>query len=94
MSREVGVVMIDGKEHNYGDVVPDGDRFLMIVSPEEALRVCRDIQIWFYGRFALGWFKGTPPEKMREGLDGIVRENWDLFTFAVEVEPTKPEYVG
>lgn len=87
-----GVIEIDEKCYNYGDIFQDGDRFLMIVSPEEALRICRDIQIWFYGRFALGWFKETPPEKMREGFDGIVRENWDLFTFAVEVDPPKPEY--
>ena len=93
MSREVGVVVIDGEEHNYGDVVPDGDRFLMIVSPKEALRVCRDIQVWHYGRFNFGWLKEYPPERMRVYFDDIDRESWGKYTFAVEVEPPKPEYV-
>jgi len=95
MSREVGVAVIDGEEHNYGDVVPDGDRFLMIVSPEEALRVCRDIQIWYYGSFSRMWCRrAIVPTTMRGVFDDIDREHWGKFTFAVEVEPPKPEYVG
>jgi len=86
--------VIDGEGHNYGDVVPDGDRFLMIVSPEEALRVCRDTQIWFYGYRTQSWRKDYSPEDMRVVFDNIILEIWDKYTFAVEVEPTKPEYGG
>lgn len=79
---------------NPGDIVelPDGRR-LMIVSPEEALRVCRDIQVWYYGTYSNEWCKERPPGDMRAIFDDIFLEIWGEYTFAVEVEPPKPEYV-
>lgn len=87
-----GVIEIDEKCYNYGDIFQDGDRFLMIVSPEEALRICRDIQIWYYNMYSNEWCKDSPPDGIREVFDGIVLEIWNRFTFAVEVDPPKPEY--
>ena len=87
-----GVIEIDEKCYNYGDIFQDGDRFLMIVSPEEALRICRDIQIWYYNMYSNEWRKDNPPEGMRKVFDNVDLKIWNRFTFAVEVEPPKPEY--
>lgn len=78
-----------------GDVVelPDGRR-LLVISPERAALICRDVQLWWYDEYqeyGKLWGRDHTPAYFRPA--GI---RWTASHFpdpsAVEIEPEKEEY--
>ena len=91
---------------NPGDVVwcEIQNKYLRVVSLEEADRICRDVQLYFYSPGSnFGWERDSLPSLYRSN-DDLFRSNSYLSTFltrafnygyinAVEVDVEKEEYV-
>lgn len=76
---------------NPGDIVelPDGRR-LMIVSPERAAAMCKDVQLWqLIGEV---WHKDVPLRVFREAIGAWHAGYFTTYTPAIEVDPVKEEY--
>ena len=68
--------------------LPDGRR-LMVISPERAAQIYKDVQMWYFRGHT--WEKDASPMVYRLSL-GILYPRAFILTRAVELAPGKPEY--
>jgi hypothetical protein len=63
-------------------------RTIKEIPPEEADRICKDVQLWWMSTLE-GWKQDLSTEEYREGK--YVPSYWGL-KYGIEVELDKPEY--
>lgn len=68
--------------------LPDGRR-LVVITPEQAAAVCKDVQLWeLRGEV---WYMDLSVDTFRN-IGGWRAENFTANTPAIEIDPPKEEY--
>ena len=77
-----------------GDVVelPEGRR-LLVITPERAATVCKDVQLWWFSEYGKGgrWELDASPKYFRNESRSWAGGDFPL-PHAIEIAPDKEEY--
>lgn len=77
--------------HNYGDIVKDVDRYLMVIRPKHAASLFYDVQLYVKSRPYSVWQTLTTPEEYRILFNGHPFDYREFLSGLYAIEVDKPD---